>query len=73
MTKEGALGTANSPIHMVASEGGFRAQAWRLFRTLAVLFVVLSAAGAMIEEKGFGKGELTFFATLICRWSCGDG
>lgn len=55
ITKEGVLGTANAPIHMVAAEGGFKVQMWRTFRSLALAFVVLSAVGALIEDKGIGK------------------
>lgn len=56
-TKEGVLGTANAPIHMVAAEGGLKAQAWRTFRTLALGFLLLSGVGALIEDRGIGKGK----------------
>lgn len=55
--KDGSvLGTPSAPIHMVAAEGGFRAQAWRTLRTIAIAFLLLSAAGALVEDRGLSKG-----------------
>ncbi|ONK59278.1 uncharacterized protein A4U43_C08F4810 [Asparagus officinalis] len=57
MTKEGTLGTAAAPIHMVTSEGGqFKEQLWKTVRSIALAFIVISGVGALIEDKGFGKG-----------------
>ncbi|KAK1307280.1 hypothetical protein QJS10_CPA10g01439 [Acorus calamus] len=56
-TKEGILGTASAPIHMVAAEGGhFKEQLWRTFRTLALGFLLISGIGALIEDRGISKG-----------------
>ncbi|XP_019437019.1 PREDICTED: ATP-dependent zinc metalloprotease FTSH 4, mitochondrial-like isoform X2 [Lupinus angustifolius] len=52
-----ALGTASSPIHMVATEvGSFKDQLWRTVRSLAVVFLLISGVGALIEDKGISKG-----------------
>uniref|UniRef100_A0ACD5TCW5 Uncharacterized protein n=1 Tax=Avena sativa TaxID=4498 RepID=A0ACD5TCW5_AVESA len=57
MTKDGALGTAGAPIHMVASETGqFKEQLWRTFRSIALTFLVISGIGALIEDRGITKG-----------------
>lgn len=56
MTKEGLLGTPQAPIHMVTAEGGLKVQAWRLLRTLALGFLLISGVGALIEDRGIGKG-----------------
>ncbi|KAB2619571.1 ATP-dependent zinc metalloprotease FTSH 4 [Pyrus ussuriensis x Pyrus communis] len=56
-TKEGILGTANAPIHMVATEGGqFKEQLWRTIRSIALAFLLISGIGALIEDKGISKG-----------------
>ncbi|XP_060169435.1 ATP-dependent zinc metalloprotease FTSH 4, mitochondrial-like isoform X2 [Lycium barbarum] len=56
-TKDGVLGTRNTPIHMVAVEGGnFKEQLWRTFRSLAVAFLLISGVGALIEDRGISKG-----------------
>ncbi|XP_077210618.1 ATP-dependent zinc metalloprotease FTSH 5, mitochondrial-like [Tasmannia lanceolata] len=56
-TKDGALGTASAPIHMVTSEGGhFKEQLWRTFRTIALAFLLISGVGALIEDRGISKG-----------------
>ncbi|CAM6037682.1 unnamed protein product [Sphagnum compactum] len=56
MTKDGVLGTPNAPIHMVTAEGGLKVQAWRTLRTLALGFLLISGVGALIEDRGIGKG-----------------
>ncbi|KAL2642602.1 hypothetical protein R1flu_010189 [Riccia fluitans] len=56
VTKDGVLGTPNAPIHMVTAEGGLKVQAWRTLRTLALGFLLLSGVGALIEDRGIGKG-----------------
>lgn len=59
-TKDGVLGTASAPIHMVAREGGhFKEQLWRTVRTIALAFLLISGVGALIEDRGISKG-LTF-------------
>ncbi|GAB4837094.1 ATP-dependent zinc metalloprotease FTSH 4, mitochondrial [Ancistrocladus abbreviatus] len=56
-TKDGVLGTASAPIHMVAAEGGhFKEQLWRTFRTIALAFLLISGVGALIEDRGISKG-----------------
>ncbi|XP_040998342.1 ATP-dependent zinc metalloprotease FTSH 4, mitochondrial-like isoform X3 [Juglans microcarpa x Juglans regia] len=56
-TKDGILGTASAPIHMLATEGGhFKEQLWRTIRTIALAFLLISGAGALIEDRGIGKG-----------------
>ncbi|XP_042385991.1 ATP-dependent zinc metalloprotease FTSH 5, mitochondrial-like isoform X3 [Zingiber officinale] len=58
-TKDGILGTANAPIHMVTAESSnFKEQLWRTFRTLAVSFLVISGVGALIEDRGISKAGL---------------
>jgi len=53
------LGTANAPIHMVTTEGGqFKDQLWRTFRTIALAFLLISGAGALIEDRGISKGTI---------------
>lgn len=60
-TKDGILGTASAPIHMVTAEtSNFKEQLWRTFRTIAVSFLVLSGVGALIEDRGLSKGLATF-------------
>lgn len=59
MTKEGLLGTPQAPIHMVTAEGGLKVQAWRTLRTLALGFLLISGVGALIEDRGIGKGGIT--------------
>lgn len=56
-TKDGVLGTASAPIHMVAAEGGhFKEQLWRTIRTIALGFLLISGVGALIEDRGISKG-----------------
>ncbi|KAJ0944566.1 putative AAA+ ATPase domain, ATPase, AAA-type, core, peptidase, FtsH, peptidase M41 [Helianthus annuus] len=58
-TKEGVLGTAATPIHMVATEGGsFKEQLWRTVRALGLGFLLISGVGALIEDRGITKGGL---------------
>ena len=68
MTKEGLLGTPQAPIHMVAAEGGLKAQAWRTLRTLALGFLLISGVGALIEDRGIGKGRLLHIVIVICTY-----
>lgn len=59
-TKDGFLGTASAPIHMVSAEGGnFKEQLWRTVRTIALAFLLISGVGALIEDKGISKGIST--------------
>ncbi|KAK9065565.1 hypothetical protein SSX86_014968 [Deinandra increscens subsp. villosa] len=56
-TKEGVLGTAAAPVHMVATEGGhFKEQLWRTVRALGLGFLLISGVGALIEDRGITKG-----------------
>lgn len=61
VTKDGVLGTPNAPIHMITAEGGLKVQAWRTLRTLALGFLLLSGVGALIEDRGIGKGKFSTF------------
>ncbi|KAM7256507.1 hypothetical protein ACFE04_012248 [Oxalis oulophora] len=55
--KNGILGTQSAPIHMVAAEGGqFKEQLWRTVRTIFLGFLLISGVGALIEDRGIGKG-----------------
>ncbi|XP_026450505.1 ATP-dependent zinc metalloprotease FTSH 4, mitochondrial-like isoform X2 [Papaver somniferum] len=55
--KDGVLGTAAAPIHMVTAEGGqFKEQLWRTFRAIALAFLLISGVGALIEDRGISKG-----------------
>ena len=69
LTKDGPLGSASAPIHMVSSEGGIKVQAWRTLRTLALGFLLLSGVGALIEDRGISKGagllSITFHLLLL--------
>lgn len=57
-SKDGVLGTASAPIHMVAAEGGnFKEQLWRTVRALGLTFLLISGVGALIEDRGIGKGN----------------
>ncbi|KAI4380276.1 hypothetical protein MLD38_006485 [Melastoma candidum] len=56
-TKDGVLGTSSAPIHMVTADGGnFKEQLWRTIRTIALAFILVSGVGALIEDRGIGKG-----------------
>lgn len=57
MTKDGILGTAAAPIHMVTADGStFKDQLWRTFRSIALAFLLISGVGALIEDRGISKG-----------------
>jgi len=58
MSKDGQLGTASAPIHMVSSEDGLKVQAWRTLRMLVLGFLLLSGVGALIEDRGISKGAI---------------
>ncbi|KAG6409552.1 hypothetical protein SASPL_127592 [Salvia splendens] len=56
-SKDGILGTSSAPIHMVTAEGGqFKEQIWRTIRALGLAFLLMSGLGALIEDRGIGKG-----------------
>lgn len=63
ISTDGALlGTPNAPIHMVASEGGhFKEQLWRTIRTLGLVFLLISGAGALMEDRGITKGVVVSY------------
>ncbi|OAY75574.1 ATP-dependent zinc metalloprotease FTSH 5, mitochondrial [Ananas comosus] len=57
ITKDGVLGTASAPIHMVTAEtSNFKEQLWRTFRSIALTFLLISGVGALIEDRGISKG-----------------
>ncbi|XP_020697327.1 ATP-dependent zinc metalloprotease FTSH 5, mitochondrial [Dendrobium catenatum] len=41
---------------VTAETGHFKEQLWRTFRTIALTFLVISGVGALIEDRGIGKG-----------------
>ena len=47
-----------SPLYTQKVEGGasFGVQLWRTLRALGVAFIVVSGAGAFMEDRGIGKG-----------------
>jgi ATP-dependent metalloprotease len=49
-----AIGTAARPLYMQMLEPTMKAQLWRTVRTLGTAFIVLSAIGAVMDEKGGG-------------------
>ena len=53
------LGTAANPLVTSAAEPTARAQFWRTLRTLGLAFVLVSGAGALMDERGpLGRGVL---------------
>jgi len=46
------LGSASRPLYMQMLEPSARAQAWRAVRSLGTAFIVISAIGALMEDKG---------------------
>ncbi|KAF3571684.1 hypothetical protein F2Q69_00062580 [Brassica cretica] len=53
----GVLGSAAAPIHTISTErSSFKEQLWSTFRTIAVGFLLISGVGALIEDRGIGKG-----------------
>ena len=52
------LGSAKNPIYTMQAEPTLKSQIWRTVRTLAVMFVVISGLGALMEEKGLSRGIL---------------
>ena len=71
-TKDRTLGTASSPIHMVATEAAsLKDRLWRAFRSLVVVFLLISGAGALIEDKGISQGILHMIVTnVLFRFFC---
>lgn len=60
-TKDGILGTTSAPIHMVTAEGRhFKDQLWRTFRSIALAFLLISGVGALIEDRGIGRGTTLY-------------
>lgn len=52
------LGTSKNPLYMMQAEPTVRSQIWRTVRTLAVMFVIISGLGALMEERGLSRGIL---------------
>lgn len=44
-------GTAQDPVFVSMVEGSFKSNMWKTLRTLGVAFLVVSALGAMLDEK----------------------
>lgn len=56
VTMDGVLGSANAPIHAVTSQTGtFKNILWSMVRTVALGFLLISGAGALLEGRGVGK------------------
>ncbi|KAH7422607.1 hypothetical protein KP509_12G016700 [Ceratopteris richardii] len=49
--KEGSLGSASTPIHTVSLGGGFKQQLWHTVLYALFAFLVVSAIGALLEDK----------------------
>ncbi|KAG7400712.1 ATP-dependent zinc metalloprotease FTSH 4, mitochondrial [Phytophthora boehmeriae] len=47
----GQGGTAQDPVFVSMVEGSFKSNMWKTLRTLGVAFLVVSALGAMLDEK----------------------
>ena len=54
----GGLGSARNPIYMMQAEPTFWAQLWRSVRVLGLAFLFMAGLGAMVEERGMGRGIL---------------
>lgn len=64
--KEGVLGTASAPIHTITNERThFKEQLWSTIRTIAVGFLLISGIGALIEDRGIGKGSLILLFSVM--------
>jgi len=50
------IGTVQQPMHVSLAEPTLRAQLWKTVRALGTTFLVLSGVGAIMEERGLGKG-----------------
>lgn len=58
LPKDGVLGTASAPIHMVTADtSSFKEQLWRTVRIVVLGFLVISGVGALIEDRGISKGQ----------------
>lgn len=67
-TKDGVLGTASAPIHTISTERThFKEQLWSTIRTIAVGFLLISGIGALIEDRGIGKGSLVVLSSVM-QW-----
>ncbi|KAF7817383.1 ATP-dependent zinc metalloprotease FTSH 4, mitochondrial-like [Senna tora] len=56
-TKDKIIGTGSVPIQMVDARGSsFKEQLWRTFRSIAVVFVMISGIDALVDDKGISKG-----------------
>jgi ATP-dependent metalloprotease len=53
-----ALGSARNPIYMMQAEPTFWAQLWRSVRVLGLAFLFMAGLGAMVEDRGMGRGIL---------------
>ncbi|KAF7817382.1 ATP-dependent zinc metalloprotease FTSH 4, mitochondrial-like [Senna tora] len=55
-TRDGITGTESAAIIMMNARGSsFKEQLWRTFRSIAVVFLVISGVGALIEDNGVRK------------------
>jgi ATP-dependent metalloprotease len=49
-------GSPEEPIHVALAEPSTKSQFWKLVRSVAVFFIVISGLGALFEERSVGKG-----------------
>lgn len=49
-------GSPEEPIHVALAEPSTKSQFWKLIRSVAVFFIVISGLGALFEERSVGKG-----------------
>jgi len=54
-----AAGTEKNPIYMMQAEPSFREQMWRTLRSLGLAFLLISGLGALVEDRGIGRGMLS--------------
>jgi ATP-dependent metalloprotease len=46
--------TANEPMFVTMVEGGWRSQVWKTIRMVAITFLLISAVGVLMDERGAG-------------------
>ncbi|GJQ10971.1 hypothetical protein GpartN1_g2762.t1 [Galdieria partita] len=49
-------GSPEEPVHVTLAEPSTKSQFWKLIRSVAVFFIVISGLGALFEERSVGKG-----------------
>jgi len=61
---QGKKGTPTDPVYVVMQEPGLKSQLWRMVRTLALAFLLITGFSTFIEDKTLPKGlkEGMFFS-----------